>query len=219
MQECEKCHVKIRGSKEVCPLCGAELVGEPEDPAFPVIPPRRYTSRMILKIALFVFCVLLIVMGTIRYLIGPDAAWTSAVLLWAPLGLLGLIISMAYRYNVLKLLTAEAYIAMVLNILIDIATGRHGWAVAFVIPALFLALSIAIFLTALIMKMKVSEYLVYLLLNEAVSFLQIIFLVRGSNPWPTFAVITLSAMLILIAAEMIFLFQEFRNATAKTLHL
>ncbi|MCR4763711.1 MAG: hypothetical protein K5696_09285 [Lachnospiraceae bacterium] len=219
MQSCDNCHVRIRGHKAVCPLCGGELSGTPEDPAFPLLPKRRYTSRMVFKSAIFCFFALFVVMGTIRYLMGPDAAWTSAVMLWAPLGLAGLFITMAYRYNVLKLISAEVYIAMILNLLIDIATGSHGWAVAWVIPSLFLALTIALFVTAKALSMKIGEYLVYLLLAEVLSFAQIIFIVRNTNPHPWYAVIVMAGMLLFILAELIFLFQDFRSATVRTLHL
>ncbi|MCR5674450.1 MAG: hypothetical protein K6G16_01950 [Lachnospiraceae bacterium] len=219
MYICENCHVKIRGNKASCPLCGGELSGAPEDPAFPVLPQRKYTSRMVFKSALFAFCALFVVMGTIRYLLGPQAAWTSAVMLWAPLGLAGLIITMAYRYNVLKLISAEVYIAMVLNLLIDIATGRHGWSVAWVIPALFLSLVITVFIVAKAMRLRIGEYLMYLITAEVLSFFQVIFIIRDSNPHPWFAVIVMASMLLFVLAEFIFLFQDFRNATEKTLHL
>ena len=103
MQSCSNCHIKIRGHKDVCPLCGGIISGEPEDPAFPVIAARKYTSRQVMKIAVFVFLVLETAMVTIRYLAGTQAAWATAVFLWAPLGLAGVFITMAYRHSVLKL--------------------------------------------------------------------------------------------------------------------
>ncbi len=219
MLHCDNCHVKIRGYKESCPLCGGELGGEPEDPAFPILKQRRYTSREIMKIALFCFCVLFVVMGTIRYLMGPRAAWTSAVMLWAPLGMVGLIITMAYRYHILKLISAEVYIAMILNLLIDHATGDHGWAIGFVVPSLFVGLALTSLIIALFMHYQVNEYLVYLLVPEVLSFLQIIFIRNGMNPFPWFAVISMAFLLILILGEFIFLYRDFRNVTSKTLHL
>ena len=219
MLHCDNCHVQIRGYKESCPLCGGELHGNAEDPAFPILKQRRYTSREILKIALFCFCVLFVVMGTLRYLLGPSASWTSAVMLWSPLGLAGLIITMAYRYNILKLISAEAYIAMVLNLLIDHATGNHGWALGFVVPSLFVGLALTSLIIALFMHYQVNEYLVYLLMPEVLSFIQIIFVRNGTNRFSWFAVISMAFMLILIFAEMIFLYRDFRNVTSKTLHL
>ena len=219
MLHCDNCHVQIRGYKESCPLCGGELSGNPEDPAFPVLKQRRYTSREIMKIALFILCVLFVIMGTIRYLMGPRAAWTSAVMLWSPLAMVGLIITMAYRYHILKLISAEAFVAMILNLLIDHATGDHGWALGFVVPSLFVGLALTNLIISLCMHYPVNEYLVYLLLPEALSFLQFIFVRNGMNPYPAFAVVSMAFMLILIIGEFIFLYRDFRNVTSKTLHL
>ena len=219
MQVCENCHIRIRGHKAVCPLCEGQLTGTPEDPAFPVLKKRRYTSREVMKAALFIFFVSEIIMGTIRYLGGQRAAWATVVMLWAPLALAGMFITMAYRYHVLKLINAEFYIAMILNILIDRATGSHSWAVSFVVPSLFLALVITNFVIAFFMKYRPSEYLTYALTAEALSFLQIILIVNGVNRYPTLTVIFLAVMLIFVFAELIFLYQDMRNATARTLHL
>ena len=209
----------IRGHKEVCPLCGGMLTGKPEDPAFPVIARRKYTSRQVMKIALFIFLVLETAMVTIRYLAGPSAAWATAVFLWAPLGLVGIFITMAYRHSVLKLMSAETYIAMILNIMIDRDTGNHGWAVSFVIPPLFLALAISTFIVAKALKLAPGEYLMYLITAEVLSFLQMIFIANGHNHYKALAVISMALMLIFLFAELIFLSQDFRNTTAKTLHL
>ena len=209
----------IRGHKGVWPRCGGVLTGEPEDPAFPVVARRRYTSRQVMKIAVFVFLVLETAMVTIRYLAGTQAVWATAVFLWAPLGLVGVFVTMAYRHSVLKLISAEAYIAMILNMLIDRYTGNHGWAVTFVVPSLFLAIAISTFIAARCLKLAPGEYLMYLITAEALSFLQMIFIANGRNFYKVPAVITMALMLVFLFAELIFLSQDFRNTTAKTLHL
>ena len=195
------------------------ISGEPEDPAFPVIAARKYTSRQVMKIAVFVFLVLETAMVTIRYLAGTQAAWATAVFLWAPLGLAGVFITMAYRHSVLKLISAEVYIAMILNILIDRSTGSYGWSVSYVIPSMFPALVISTFIVAKALKFAPGEYLMYLISAEAFSFFQIIFILSGWNRHKSPAVISMALMLIFLFAELIFLSQDFRNTTAKTLHL
>ena len=62
---CNKCNVNIRGSKAECPLCGSPLIGTPEDPAFPVLPPHKHTLRSVFKVIVFAFLVLMIVMFAI----------------------------------------------------------------------------------------------------------------------------------------------------------
>ncbi len=223
MQTCENCHVKIRGNKAVCPLCEGELFGVPENAAFPVLPQRRYTARAVMKIAFFVFIVIETVMGTIWYLLKnyseTEARWPSLVMFWTLIAVLDMFVVMVIRYNILKLLTGEIYAAMVIDIMIDRSLGRHGWSVAFVVPSLFAGLVLVVFITAKIQRMKVDEYLIYLVIGEALSFLQIIFIALGKNPHPWFAVISMALMLILFFAELIFLSQDFRTSTARTLHL
>ena len=55
MQHCSKCNIDIRGNKSCCPLCQGNLIGEPEDPAFPVLPERRLSRGMFLRICVFIF--------------------------------------------------------------------------------------------------------------------------------------------------------------------
>ena len=216
---CNKCNVNIRGNKERCPLCGSPLTGKPEDPAFPVLPPHRHTLQAVFKAFVFAFLVLMIVMGTLRYLIGPSAAWATAIMLWAPLGLAGVYITMRYRNNVLKLICAEFYSAMILNMLIDLATGWIGWSVAYVIPACFLVLVIVTFFVGRATYNYRTGYLMYLMTEAVLSFLQALFILFKKNPSIYFAVAEMALMLILLLGVMIFFYQDFKNTTSKTLHL
>ncbi|MCR5092487.1 MAG: hypothetical protein K6B72_00730 [Lachnospiraceae bacterium] len=216
---CNKCNVNIRGSKAECPLCGSPLIGTPEDPAFPVLPPHKHTLRSVFKVIVFAFLVLMIVMGTLRYMIGPSAGWATAVMLWSPLGLAGVFITMTYRNNILKLISAEFYSVMVLDLLIDLATGWYGWSVAFVIPSCFVALVIVSFFVGRAVFGSHGGYLMYLITAEILSFFQIFFILADRNPFTYIAVAVMALMLILFLAEMIFFYQDFKNATSRTLHI
>ena len=138
MQYCSKCGIHIRGNKKCCPLCQGPLTGEPEDPAFPVLPKHTYSSLSVMKVAVFIFAICEIALAALWYLARSTRAWTPVAGFAVFLLLADLAVALYYRYNIIKIVTFECYFIMLLILSVDRLTGFHGWSLAFVLPFLFL---------------------------------------------------------------------------------
>ena len=215
MMTCPKCKVTIRGNKKCCPLCEGRLTGEPEDGAFPVIKSAPVSTATLFRIAVFIGVLIEIAFGFIGYING---SWMHS------LGLVGTIIIFAlgdlavgiyYRSNLLKLITVQAYIIMIAICLINRHFGGYRWSLAFVVPSMFLALLVLTVLVGFIEKLLLGEYLIYVIIDVLLSFLQLIPIHYGMNPWPYLTAACIAVMLAVAAFVLIFRFKEFKNASAK----
>ena len=212
---CPKCKVKILGNKKCCPLCQGRLVGEVEEGAFPVIKSAPVSTATLFRIAVFIGVLIEIVFGFIGYING---SWLHS------LGLVGTIIVFAlgdlavaiyYRSNLLKLFTAEAYIIILAVYMINRHMGGYRWSFAFVIPSIFLVLLITTVLIGHFEGLLLGEYMIYVIMDVLLSFIQLIPIHYGLNPWPYLTAGCIAFMLAVAAFVLIFRFREFKNAAAK----
>lgn len=219
MQYCPKCEIRIRGRKKCCPLCQGRLTGEPEEPAFPM--PKRgvLTESLLMKIATFVFAATEIGMAATGYLAAAAAKhalpWVPLVMIGAVVAWLDLILAMRLRNNLMKIITVEAYVAMIIDYVIDRLTGFMGWSVIWMIPATFLGLAIVTVAIGKAAKLRLEDYIIYLLNDTILCMLQIIPILLGQNDFEWPAVICMALYLILISAALIFRSKELKNAAAK----
>ena len=200
MQYCSKCGIHIRGNKKCCPLCQGPLTGEPEDPAFPVLPKHTYSSLSVMKVAVFIFAICEIALAALWYLVRNTRAWTPVAGFAVFLLLADLAVALYYRYNIIKIVTFECYFIMLLIFAVDRLTGFHGWSLAFVLPFLFLQL---------------VDYVIYIAADVLLACLQLIPLARHENPFPVFTVITLGVILAYAAAIVIFRTKDLKSASGK----
>ena len=210
MQYCSKCGIHIRGNKKCCPLCQGPLTGEPEDPAFPVLPKHTYSSLSVMKVAGFIFAICEIALAALWYLVRNTRAWTPVAGFAVFLLLADLAVALYYRYNIIKIVTFECYFIMLLIFAVDRLTGFHGWSLAFVLPFLFLLLIAA---TTIIAGMV--DYVIYIAADVLLACLQLIPLARHENPFPVFTVITLGVILAYAAAIVIFRTKDLKSASGK----
>lgn len=219
MQYCPKCKIDIRGNKSCCPLCQGQLTKTPEDPAFPALKKSHVTSFSIIKLATFIFITIEIVMAAAGYLAKHEA---GVPLPWVPLVMIGtavawadLILALYLRNNVMKIITFEAYIAMVIDYVIDRMTGYYGWSVIWMIPATFAGLAIVTVVIGKAAKLRLEDYIIYLLADGLLCLTQIIPIMRGRNEFEWPAVICMAGYLICAAATLIFKYHDLKNASAK----
>lgn len=214
MQYCPKCKISIRGHKACCPLCQGKLQGEPEGEPFPVLTKPKVSNFTFFRICTFVLVILVLSMGLIKYLIGPQPWITilnlSAFLAWADL----LVISW-FRNNFMKTIVVQIYLVMLVTVILDAQTGMHGWSVSWVLPIAFLAIAAAATFIGHSSRLPLESYVMYLFWNVVLSFLQMIAIGIGKNPFPIPAVVSMFLLLILGAAVVIFRFKDLKSAAGK----
>ncbi len=215
MQYCSKCGIHIRGNKKCCPLCQGPLTGEPEDPAFPVLPKHTYSSLSVMKVAGFIFAICEIALAALWYLVRNTRAWTPVAGFAVFLLLADLAVALYYRYNIIKIVTFECYFIMLLIFAVDRLTGFHGWSLAFVLPFLFLLLIAATTIIAGTVRLQLVDYVIYIAADVLLACLQLIPLARHENPFPVFTVITLGIILAYAAAIVIFRTKDLKSASGK----
>ncbi len=235
MHYCPKCKIVIRGNKVCCPLCEGKILGkqdvlrtginekmydldefseESEEP-YPTLPERKINGVTFVKICTFLLAVTIVMCSAIKYLFGDSVSWTGMVILGGIVLWLDILAIMRYRYNVLKVLTIEVIVAIIVDYYIDKKTGFYGWSVIWMIPFCLIGHSILSWIVAKLMKLRFEEYIIYIVIDAVMAFLQVIFIWRGENTFPYAAVFTMAAFAIALIATILFRFRELRSATQR----
>ncbi len=221
MQYCRKCKVKIRGRKECCPLCNGtlhEVEGEANF-AFPVLEKRKISNITFLKMCTFLFIASEIIFGTVNIMTSGEYSFIGVVMLGIFVAWIDVIATMYLRNNLIKVITFEVYVAIVVDFYIDLKTHFHRWSIHWMIPLTLIALAIITIVTAMVLRLRLDEYILYIVMDFVLSLLQIIAIRNGMNifPWP--AVSSIMFYMILIAALVIFRFRDLKNASEKMFNI
>ncbi|WP_026661962.1 DUF6320 domain-containing protein [Butyrivibrio proteoclasticus] len=221
MQYCPKCKVQIRGRKACCPLCQGQLKqvdGEPEAP-FPTLKKKKVSSITLFKLATFIFIASEIVFGTVNYQTENMYPFIGITMLGLLVAWITFVTTLYLRNNLIKVITFEVIVAIVVDVYVDFHTGYHGWSVMWMVPSTLLGLAIATVITAKVLKLRLDEYILYLVLDLVMALLQIVFIKMGRNffTWP--AVIVIMIYMILIAGLVIFRFRDLKRASEKMFNM
>ncbi|WP_022768791.1 DUF6320 domain-containing protein [Butyrivibrio sp. NC2007] len=221
MQICQKCNVKIRGRKECCPLCQGRLkeVEGDDNPSFPILEKRKISNITFLKMCTFLFIASEIIFGAINIMTKGEFSFIGPVMLGLFVGWIDVIATMYLRNNLIKVITFEVVVAIVVDLYIDIKTGFHGWSVNWMIPMTLIGLAIATNIIAWVLKLRLDEYILYIVLDFVMALVQIIFIRNGMNTFPWPAVASIITYMILIAALIIFRFRDLKNASEKMFNI
>ncbi len=219
MLKCSKCRISIRGDKKCCPLCMGQVSGEPEDSAFYAIRPQNISRASAFRIASFICVITEIVMGLLFYASHYANAAFLLVMLVAPLCLFDFAAAIFFKENILKLITTQAYLIMLVCYIVDLNTGFIGWSVIWVIPVLFVVLTVAVMMIGHVMRSHMENYIIYPVLNVILSLLQVILIKTGRNPFQMPAMISMGIMLSLGAFIFIFRFRELKSAANRYLNI
>jgi len=160
-----------------------------------------------------------IVFTTINIMTAGKYPFISPVMLGILAGWITIITTMYLRNNLIKVITWEVIVAIIIDIYVDIHTGFKGWSIEWMIPLTLIGLAIATIITAHVLKLRLDEYILYLVLDLVMVLLQIILIRNGVNqvPWP--AVSSVMIYLILFAAVIIFRFNDLKNASEKMFNM
>lgn len=219
MQYCPKCRLNIRGEKTGCPLCGGRLTGDPEPGGFPVLERRRFSHMSVVKVATFCYLSLFIILMALEILSDFRLAWVPFVILVMTIVWGDIMVGVYFRNNLVKTFAIETYLVMAGCLLIDFLTGWRGWSLSYVLPSGFLLLVIATVCVGKMADLRLEEYIMYLVTTMLLSLLQIIPVLTHANPAPVPAVASVTILLIMGCAAVIFRFQDLRSAAEKLFNL
>ena len=221
MQICPKCKVRIRGNKDCCPLCQGKLKeteGDP-NPSFPIIKKKSISNITFLKVCTFLFVASEIVFIAINMMTKGVHSFIGPVMLGLFVAWITILATVYMRNNIIKVITWEVLVAIVVDIYIDVRTGFHGWSVEWMVPLTLVALAIVTIVTAAILKLRLDEYILYIIFDLVMALFQIIFIRNGMNDFPWPAAISIMGYLILVSALVIFRFRDLRNASQKMFNI
>ena len=221
MQYCPKCKVNIRGEKYCCPLCQGKIkeIDDNINDPFPTLPRKKISNITFFKVVTFIFIALEIIFETINFQTDGKYPFVGITMLGLLVAWITIITTMYLRNNLIKIITWEVVVAIVVDIYIDQKTGFHGWSVMWMVPSTLIGLAIATVIVAKIMKLRMDEYILYLVLDLVMALLQIIFIVNGSNKFTWPAVISIMVYLIMIVALFIFRFRDLKNASERVFNM
>ncbi len=219
MYYCKKCCVKIVGHKTCCPLCQGRLSGEPIPNVFPDIPARRVSFTLMTRIGSFAYATFMIVLGALLLIPGGPREILPLLAAAGTLVWVDFMAFMYYRGDIIKAVTIEIYLGMLICLVIDYLTKGGGWALSFVLPACFPVLVLVAVLLGVGQGLYLNEFLVYLATDILLSLLQIVPVLTGLNPRPVPAVICMALMLVLTAGMVIFRFRDLRTALEKLFNM
>lgn len=219
MQYCPKCKINVRGNKECCPLCQGMLRGEPEAPAFPVAGDTGERTLSLFRIMTFVMIVIEVMGAAFRFLSGWGLRWIGIVMIYTLVAWADLWIALYFRNNMIKLVTCELYIAMIICCITDRASGWRGWSVEWVVPMTFVGMFVATLLIGVVLHLTLETYVVYLLMDTLFSLLQMIPIAAGFNSFPYPAVLSMAGLLILVAGVALFRTDDLKSASGKWFHI
>ncbi len=224
MKHCELCKIDIAQDRAVCPICGSELTGTCESgqeyyPNVTKTEKIREPFPFLAKIFLFVSIIVSVICGFLNFFLAPNFPWAvitigAIVLLWAAIG-----IPLLSRINVNTMLFVQLLAATGYFILIDRLTGRHGWALTYVVPGLYIAMLIAAVTLTLVFNDRWRDYLLPLIGIGAVGVIPLLSLVlRWVNvKWLCLSAVTL--MLALFIGLIIFAGRRSLSELRRKLHL
>ena len=221
MQYCPKCKVKIRGKKSCCPLCQGqvrEMEGELEA-SFPTLKKKVISDFTLFKVSTFLFIAAEIILETLNIQTGGQLPFIGICMLGFLVAWVTFVTTLYLRNNPLKVITWEVFVAIVVDVYIDLKTGFRGWSVQWMVPATLFGLAIATIVIARLMKLRLDEYILYLMLDIIMALLQIIFIKNGMNTFTWPAVIVIMIYLILVEALVIFRFSDLKNASQKMFNM
>ena len=148
------------------------------------------------KICTFLLGIIIVMGAAIKYLFGDSVTWVPVFILGSVVLWLDILAIMRYRYNILKVLTIEVIVAIIINYYVDKKTGFYGWSVSWMIPFSLVGHTILSWIVAQVMKLRFEEYIIYIVMDAVMAFSQIIFIWNGENSVPYAAVFVMAAFAI-----------------------
>jgi len=214
--------VSIRGTKERCVLCGNTVTtidskSEAEE-IFPAVPPY-YKSNMAMRIMIFISLSAIVISYTIRMLFPTTLNWPIFVLFGVGSAWLSLAIIIQKGKSIPKVILWQVTFIPLLAVFWDWQTGWRGWSLDYLIPILYLAAEVVMYVTAKITKLSVRDYISYALLAGIFGIIPILFILFEwvKTPYPSITCAAVS--LIFLMAIFIFQGSYIKSELKKRMHI
>ena len=216
---CEQCQAHVEGSLQRCPLCQSPLTGQPEENAYPVLPPAKSSLRLSLRLAALATVAVAAVCSAVNYSL-PQTGWWSVFVIaalastWLVLG-----VTVRKRGSPMKAVVWQLGVISAVTLLWDLCTGFAGWSLDFVLPIFIPCAQLAAFIVVKALSLRPAEYLFCLTVCILVGFVPLIPLLCGALGvvYPT--VICVSISLIALAGLLLFKGSALKDDAVRRLHL
>lgn len=181
MQYCDKCHMKIAGSRKRCPLCQGRLSGTGDDAAeiFPLPEKKSPKYQFVMRCLLFSTLALVILSIAVNAMFPTGSWWSLFVAAAVACFWLCLSSILRRRANLSKNIIWMVFWISLLAVLWDLFTGWHSWSLDYVIPIVCVLAMAAMFALGRAMRLQIEEYMIYLILDGLFGIVPLLFLLLG----------------------------------------
>lgn len=222
MQYCSKCNVNIRGSMERCVLCGNTLSTSASEDGWEEVFPkiqRTVESRLAIKILVFISFAVVIASFATWIIFPTDLNWPIFVVFGVGSMWLGLIVVVRKRHNIPKVILWQVTVVTLLSVFWDWQTGWKGWSIDYLIPIVYVAAELVMYISAKIMKLSIRDYITYALLDALFGIIPILFILFKWVKTPYPSVISVAVSVIFLAAIFIFQGDKIKTELNKRMHI
>ncbi|MEG2087760.1 MAG: DUF6320 domain-containing protein [Angelakisella sp.] len=175
---CEKCNITVEGSHLLCPLCQAELSGQPqpENDRFPLLATVMQGHSTLIRILFFLSAVLVVLCFAANYLFYEQGFWSllvaiGVVCMWGSMAIV-----LRKRHNIPKTILWQTIFYSVVALLLDLLTGWHRWSIDYAAPCFFIVAVLAMWAVAGILRLKLEDFLIYLMIDALIGVIPVVFI-------------------------------------------
>ena len=221
MKVCEKCKVKVAGSRKYCPLCQGVLTGPDcvEEDVFPLVPTIYRQYNLFFRLLIFASIVAAVVCISINILTYHETWWSlfvagGIVCMWIILA-----ISVRKRNNIPKNIMYQVVVISLLAVAWDFLTAWHGWSVDYVVPVVCTAAMIAMAILMKVIRLNVADLIIYFCINAMFGAVPLVLLLTGclSVWYPT--LICVGGTVVSLSAILLFQGEALKTELKRRLHI
>ncbi|MGE4354339.1 MAG: DUF6320 domain-containing protein [Oscillospiraceae bacterium] len=222
MKYCKSCQVYIKGKHERCVLCGNMLsdadTAEDQDEVFPTVPPC-YERRLAARIMIFISLSAIVASFAIRMLFPTTVNWPIFVLFGIASAWLSLFEILRKGHNIPRIILWQSIILPLLAIFWDWETGWRGWSLDYLIPILYVAAEVVMYVTAKMMKLSSKDYISYAFLDALFGIIPALFILFNWISTPYASIICVAVSIIFLLALIIFQGGNVKKEFDKRMHI
>lgn len=158
MKHCDKCNIDVRGNLERCPLCQHTLTGEATPPEFPIVRSIYEKYEQFFKLAVLITSALTVISIAVNMILPHTGKWSLFVLFGVICSWITTHLCIKKRRVLSQNISTQAVIVSILCVIWDAFTGWHGWSVDYVVPIIFAAAIVALFIMTKILRLNMPDY-------------------------------------------------------------
>ena len=155
----------------------------------------------------------------VNYLLPTQIWWSLFVVFGIACVWISLSLAIKKRRNLPKNILWQVFLAAVLSLLWDLATGWHRWSLDYFLPILFTLAIVSMWVTARILNLRAGDYLVYLCIDILFAILPAVCIFAGALRVLLPSIICVVGSILSLAALLIFEGENMRRELRRKLHL